>query len=357
MERKRIAVIIPSLNPYETLTDLTASLFQSGFQKIVIVDDASFPSSKEVFSAAEKLGATVLHTEHNLGKGASIKTAFKYLSDEKWEGDFLTADADGQHRIEDICKTADTLLENPHSLILGTRDFSKDGIPGFAKRANKLGTWFFNLTNHANLPDALTGLRGIPHELLDLALTEEGSRFEYEMNFLGAAIKKTKPLFIPVEAVYESGNSKSHFRPLRDSARFFIKFFRFMFSSLSAAAVDWIVFIILRRVFAFLPSTTNIFVSTTIARICSGIENFFVNKKLSFKSNEKPGIEILKFTSVFVGKMLVSAALVAALDKIGLSAVAGKLIVDNLLFFVSYFIQKNWVFMRGKKISGSSRQN
>ena len=45
----------------------------------------------------------VIHHEQNQGKGAALKTGFKvYLEHFPESGAVITADADGQHRPEDI---------------------------------------------------------------------------------------------------------------------------------------------------------------------------------------------------------------------------------------------------------------
>ena len=41
----------------------------------------------------------------------------------------IQCDCDGQHCVEDINKCADILRKNPHSFILGVRDFSDKKIP------------------------------------------------------------------------------------------------------------------------------------------------------------------------------------------------------------------------------------
>lgn len=52
---------------------------------------------------------------------------------------------------------------------------------------------------------------------MPLALSTEGDRYEYEMNFLVEAVKTAPLVMIPIETVYEKGNAGSHFRPVRDS--------------------------------------------------------------------------------------------------------------------------------------------
>ena len=67
------------------------------------------------------------------------------------------------------------------------------------KKGKKVRFWmnscqklFFRITNHGKeCPDPRSGLRGFPASLKELALCTEGKSYDYELNFLDAAIQKT----------------------------------------------------------------------------------------------------------------------------------------------------------------------
>jgi len=63
---------------------------------------------------------------------------------------------------------------------------------------------------------------------LELALSEEGSRYEYEMNYLMDAVHFAPVKYVPIETVYEDDNRASHFRPVVDSCRIYSRFLRFL---------------------------------------------------------------------------------------------------------------------------------
>ena len=50
----------------------------------------------------------------------------------------VTADSDGQHRVEDVIKLAKEVEENPDTLILGCRDFDLEQVPPKSKFGNKI---------------------------------------------------------------------------------------------------------------------------------------------------------------------------------------------------------------------------
>ena len=89
-------VIIPAYKPDEKLPGVVRALKSSGVTDIVVVNDGSGDPFEPVFSAVRELGCTLLVHEVNRGKGAALKTAFRYLSDRGFSGVVCTADADGQ---------------------------------------------------------------------------------------------------------------------------------------------------------------------------------------------------------------------------------------------------------------------
>ncbi len=342
-----VVIIIPSLNPEERLLSITDELKAAGFDRIILVDDGSDAAHRQIFSEAEKRGCTVNTHKTNLGKGAALKTglttAVKLFGKDI---NVITVDSDGQHKVPDIVKVREALGQNPDKLVLGVRDFSGENVPAKSRFGNTLTSRLFKITSGVKCPDTQTGLRGIPASLMDLAIETEGSRYEYEMNFLSATVKRADLFYVPIETIYEDNNSVSHFRPVRDSIRVYGMFFRFLLSSLSGFAVDYIAFAILIMVLpsaGFGDQSQVIVLATVLARILSGIVNFLLNKNLAFKSKGNTAKESVRYLILFFCQMGASALLVAGLS-ILLPAMASKIIVDSLLFFVSFVIQKRWVF-------------
>ena len=101
----KIVVLIPSYNPEKNLIDYIKELYKNGFNNIIIVDDGS--KSKEIFNKIKNFEyCTILTHQINLGKGAAIKTGFRYYINkfsEKYNG-IITLDDDWQHSIEDAIK-------------------------------------------------------------------------------------------------------------------------------------------------------------------------------------------------------------------------------------------------------------
>src|SRR5699024_9332580 len=101
-----------------------SALLEKGFRQVVVVDDGSDPTCAATFLKLEHMpGCTVLRHEKNLGKGRALKTAFAHiLNCPLWEGSaVVTADADGQHSVEDVCAVAAATTEEKRRLVLGVR--------------------------------------------------------------------------------------------------------------------------------------------------------------------------------------------------------------------------------------------
>ncbi len=341
-------ILIPALKPDEKLLNLIDGLLGAGFQKIVIVNDGSPPEYDMIFEGAEKKGCTILRHAKNLGKGAAIKNALaEAIRLYGPHHGFITADADGQHLIGDICRVADGMASNPQALVLGVRNFDTGNVPLGSLAGNRITSVFFRLITGVSCGDTQTGLRGIPECLIPLALTEEGERYEYEMNFLVDAVRKAPLKMIPIETVYENGNKGSHFRPVADSLLIYGRLVRYAFSSLAGAAVDFLLFCLFTAVFPF-SQLQNIYAATIFARIGSGIVNFFLNRHWSFKSRNPAGGDAARYFALFLFQMCVSAAAVAFLASVSFPTLAAKIIVDTALFFFSFMMQQSWVFGQGE---------
>ena len=111
-------VLIPAYEPDHRLVGLVDELHDAG-QRVVVVDDGSGPAYAAVFEAVRRRGGTVLTHPVNRGKGAALKTGFQYAGGD----DVVCADADGQHRVEDILRVA-AQVERTGRTTLGVRQFT-----------------------------------------------------------------------------------------------------------------------------------------------------------------------------------------------------------------------------------------
>ncbi len=343
----RHVILIPAYQPEYKLVRLVEELMLFELNDIIVIDDGSGEQYGDIFELAKDFGAIVVRHDRNLGKGEAIKTGIRAaIMRFDTEICVITADADGQHRPADIAWVSNALDCNPGSLILGTRCFDGEDVPGRSRFGNRLTSKIFKLMTGVDCADTQTGLRGIPGTLLELALQTPGSRYEYELNFLEAAAAEVPFVEVSIETVYEDGNKCSHFRPVRDSLRVYGRPIRFAASSLVSAAVDYGLFALLLML-AIPDHIMAVIIATVGARLCSGVVNFLLNRYYSFKSRGRIGDEALKYGALFIIQMVLSAWFTAFVSIVIHTAVGAKLIVDTLLFVASYIIQRKFIFSAG----------
>ena len=350
-------IVIPALNPGDALTDYIDRLRSKGYSNILVVDDGSRDDCRYIFDGIEALdGCRVLRHNVNMGKGRALKDAMLYFlktyscSDAEAEKSQAVKPL-GQHTVEDVDKVANAMKQNPDSLILGARDFDSGNVPPKSKFGNKCTYVVLKLFIGGDIHDTQTGLRGIPAGMLERFANLPGDRFEFETQMLIDAIHSGfKITEVPIETVYINDNSETHFNPIKDSIRIYKvilgTFFRYMLSSLSSFVVDYGIFCGLFAVFskAAVTESRSIWLATVIARICSSLFNYTINKKVVFKSTRGP-ITLIMYYCLCVAQMIASAALVNLVNLAHFIPVqAAKIIVDTLLFMISFRIQKSIIF-------------
>ncbi len=351
----KLVIIIPSLNPDEKLLNLIEDLDKNSIKNIVIVNDGSEKDTLFIFDKIkEKYNIPVLNHSINLGKGRSLKTAFNYILDNfKDSIGVITVDSDGQHRIKDIMAVASKMLKSQKTdkLILGARDFKNSNVPARSKFGNITTRNIFKILCGISVTDTQTGLRGIYKEYMIELMNVQGERFEFEMNMLiETKTKHIKIEEVPIETVYIEENKTSHFNPLVDSIKIYSLFMKFIIASGLSFVIDIWIFSVVVGLLKINAPTYYIILATIIARVISSIFNFIVNRKMVFKSEEKGNSELIKYYTLCIIQMLTSALLVDILfGLIHINETIVKIMVDAILFVISFQIQREFIFNKRRK--------
>ena len=217
-------VIIPAYNPDVRLEVLVEKLSEQGFG-ILVVNDGSREEYRTVFDRISDK-ATVVHIERNGGKGGALKRGMRELLTHFPDcRRFITADADGQHKPEDIVRVRDELRQGSE-FVLTVRNFKRD-IPARSKFGNDLSRVIYTVLTGHYFRDNQSGLRGFKTQHIDWLTRVGGEKYDYEMNMLYVADKQAIPITtILIEALYIDGNSSSHFDPVRDTLRIYRRLFK-----------------------------------------------------------------------------------------------------------------------------------
>lgn len=338
-----ISILIPAYNPDEKLFEVVNGLVSLGFVNIVVVNDGS--ESPIQFEALRQFAHVhVVSHSFNRGKGAALKTGFKYVLEQlpSHIRTIITVDADGQHLCKDVARIAEQSLGSPDALCLGVRSF--DGaVPLKSEIGNRLTSFVLEQAQDIKLSDTQTGLRAYPVKFASASLETSGEHYEFELNcILLAGTEKVPIVELPISTVYIENNESSHFKPILDSLRVYSVFSRYLLTSSISFALDFVLFYLLFIV------GVGVFGSTIVARTCSAVFNFLGNKYLVFASRGNTRsflVEASGYLALAGVVAVLSASLVALLYEYSpLHVLLIKIIVDIFLFFVSYFCQKVFVF-------------
>ena len=352
---KKNYIIIPALEPELEFCDYVRKLQKMQNPYIVVIDDGSGENYQTVFQTLKHMENCVVLTHHkNEGKGAALKTGFQYVKEQAEEGDHIVCvDCDGQHAVEDVVAICEKMKRYPGTLLLGSRAFSGGNIPFRSLIGNRTTSFFLWIMSGRWLSDTQTGFRAFDTSLLELMLEVSGTRFEYEMQMLLTCIQNKIPIRTEsIRTIYQDGNSGSHFRPVRDSfgvlGALFSNIGKFGLSSFLCALLDVCLF------WLMLNMTGNgngmfglhtVFAATVVARIASAGTNYMMNRHLVFESKTRSQ-SLMRYA-----RTAASAVSVFGMNRIlHINPATSKIVCDSVLFFVSYRIQKSWVFLRTERV-------
>ena len=224
---------------------------------------------------------------------------------------------------------------------MGCRRFSGK-IPLRSKFGNNITKFVFSFAAGVKVSDTQTGLRGFSSKLIPFMLSVSGDRYEFEMNMLLECAREGIRFYeVPIETVYLGKNESSHFNPIKDSWRIYKDILKFSCSSLLSFCVDYIFY----SIFAMISGSVAF--SNICARVISSVFNFSMNKKFVFKNKDR----IAKTAA----KYFLLAAFILAANTIMLELCVkylihnkyiSKILIEVLLFFISWAAQKSFVFRK-----------
>ena len=338
--------MIPAYEPGDVLIELVHALTDKSGVSVVVVDDGSGPEYRRIFDqVASCPGVKVLRHAINLGKGSALKTGFNFILC-RYENALgvITADADGQHHVDDILKLCSRFQQNPDSLLMGVRRFGRD-VPMRSRVGNQITRGILKVLVGNHLSDTQTGLRAIPRDLLAGLLRVAACGYEFELEML-LAVKQMGVDVIeePIRTIYEPGNPTSHFRPLFDSMRIYFVLLRFSLIAVMSAALDNLLFYLL---FAF---TGSLLQAQVGARIAASLFNYFAVRKAAFRSDERNVVLLPRYLMLVAVNTLVSYAAIRSLTSVvPIGVLPAKILIESMLFVTNFAIQREFIFTRHKR--------
>ena len=323
--------LIPAYCPEGRMLALLEALNDRGFH-VIVIDDGSGSEYDDIFEKARAF-ADVQRYSPNRGKGEALKHGLRIIRDSyKPPYTVVTADADGQHRVEDIEAVCETALKHPDSLVLGKRVLDKS-TPIKSRIGNGISRVLYHLATGRKIYETQTGLRAFSDRLLPRFLRLPGHRYEFEIDMLLNA-SELDIIEVEIQTVYFDNNAASHFRPFRDTVSLDKEFLRYKLPSLFSGLADYLIFAIWSAIGGgwLLPSIG--------ARVISLLLKLSLNKAVNF--SEKTGVRRFLLTSIII--LICDTAAMWALTAAGVNALPAKLISGALTIGVSIAVRK--IFMQ-----------
>ena len=335
----RIFVLIPAYQPDDQLSALCFALKARNFT-IVVVDDGSGTAFSPIFESVKSIAQVIAHPV-NRGKGAALKTGLKFIQSVCNPNDIIvTADADGQHRPEDIEKVVQAIKGQRDVLALGSRAFT-GRVPLKSRIGNAITRQVFAMFAHQRVRDTQTGLRAFNADLIPFMLSIRGERYEYEMNMLLECTRKHIPIQeIPIETVYLDGNRSSHFHPIQDAFRIYREILTFAASSFASFLTDYALFSLLSL---FLGNA----LSNILARIVSASVNYSLNRRYVFRDRKSIAQSLPHYILLAAGILAANTLILILLtDKLCINHYLAKMLTEVALFCLSWGIQRCFIFKK-----------
>ncbi len=170
---------------------------------MVVVDDGSSDYTARI---AEKMGATVIRHERNLGKGAALRSGMAFAREEGFNV-VVAIDADGQSDASEIPKLIQPVLDGDADIVIGVRS-----TPGAMPRERVIGNRLLDEATSrkagVKLEDTQSGFRAYSERALrTLDFTEKGMAVESQ-TLIDAAKAGLKIVGVPVSTTYEGIRAK-----------------------------------------------------------------------------------------------------------------------------------------------------
>ena len=202
----KITIGIPAYNEEKNIAGIISKL-KKYTDSIIVCDDGSSDLTGDI---SEQLGAIVIKHSKNRGYGAAINSLF--LKAKELESDvFLTLDADGQHRVEDIPIVTNPIIKNEVDLVIGSRflDTKSEEMPNYRKVGIKIITKITNLSIKEKLTDSQSGFRAYSRKALqEITPTDDGMGVSTEI-LIKASNLELKVAEVPIKVNY-NGDTSTH---------------------------------------------------------------------------------------------------------------------------------------------------
>jgi len=201
----RIVAAIPAFNEARHIAEVVIGA-QKHVAEVLVCDDGSTDMTAEI---AQKLGATVLKHQINLGKGVALKDLFRMAKDEGADI-VVTLDGDGQHDPRQIPSLVQPILDGGADIVNGSRFLKTNPVPGHRRIGNGMLNDLTNAVTHEATTDTQSGFRAYSRMALERLEVKEHAMGVDSQLLIDAHSKGLRVSEVPIDAVYDKDSSTFH---------------------------------------------------------------------------------------------------------------------------------------------------
>lgn len=181
--------------------------------KVIVCDDGSRDLTS---TKAKEANAIVIKHEKNLGKGAALKSLFKYALNVNADV-VVTIDGDGQFLPEEIDKIIKPIIENDYDIVIGNRFDDHKEMPSYRKAGNKMLDKITKMAADLPFTDTQSGFRAYSKKAIEsISFTIDGFGVDSEI-LIDASNKGLKITEEKVTVLYNTGEKTSSKDPISHS--------------------------------------------------------------------------------------------------------------------------------------------
>ncbi len=178
--------------------------------KVIVCDDGSNDDTK---NEAEMYGAYVIRHQKNMGKGAAMKSLFRFANTSNSDV-IITIDADRRFLPEEIPKLVKLLTKQNADIVVGYRFDDKTQMPKYRKIGNKMLDKITNMAEKLPIRDTQSGFRSYSKNAIEkIEFTTNGFGADSEI-LINASKKGLKILEEKVTVIYNTGERTSTKNPI-----------------------------------------------------------------------------------------------------------------------------------------------
>lgn len=348
--------VIPIRKPDEKLNSIVSGLLELEGFSVIVAPEGNFEESFEAFSGLDER-TYVMSCPSGGGTGAALKNAFGYIGSEdsfREDDGVVIVEADGRYSMEDVVLVTEKWRENTDSFVVG--GIRLKGVPALRRFGEGITRTAFAVSTGVRIHDLYSGLRAFPVSMIGTMLEIGGSGKDYLNNQLMFLTKKHVRVIETVIGEIDYDRNSPHRASAADALRVYRTIFSFVGSGIISWVVDYTLLLVLHALFRMrvertgemflIPDLDPKLPAVVIARIVSSTVNYFLNRRVVFRSGNK--LSFLLYVVTVAVLLLLNYLLLDLMTRAGIPLWIAQIMAQIIIYPMSFFLQRKFVF-RNKK--------